>query len=1440
MNNTTQTVGLDIRGATSEALSPEQLLSWREAAVSGGFPEPTRTDRWQQLRAGVVNMWEFEVAEFWTSGGRAQLMGRNETGKSTLMTLTTLIMLAGNTGPHLIDTLGDGKKRFRYYVEPTDSDKDRRDASKSVNRGWIWVEYGRMTATGPEYVTALLYAEAKRAKSGRPSLTWAVCEGPARVRDGILLVKGAAIIPASDLEATGGWHRCDSAEDYKRNLAHLVFDSDETALDSYVRMLRVIRTPKLGERLDMKFLSEQLRMAFPPLKDHEIRQLAEGWDQLEKITNDRDSAQQARDALSAFNRRAWMPWAGATVRHAADNVVAANSTLDEITRRARNESRRRDTALEKINKIDEESATEKRQRDDLLAEQSEIRRRDAYTNAEAAQERARTLAEEAERLAEDAARQDEHAKSTRSSADELWKGAEELGEAVSVHQEKIREAAQGTAQLACDAGFSVAVQQWITDGDDTRAQASYEARRNHVAHLHDLLGELQSIRHEAAVKDAAVRTLKDADEQAGKNLTSAIEEADGERQRLVDHIGQWSVNISDPPSEQQVQTWTEVVDRVRGKNASPVLRRLIDQDFLGPRRELLLATKNKAEAASEALQVQADEKQKEIDRLRSQPDEAPPGPYGWARRERPSFPSPHGAPLWRLLDPADGTDAAELGIIEAALAAAGLLDAWVTPDGMWDAARDGIEAVVSPGSETSAGVSLAAILTPAADAGVLAESVTTVLSSVAWVTTGPLPPNGSFIAADGRWAIAGMTGQCATPNEGASYLGTAARQARREQRIATLSNELHALADQIDEANATARTAEDGLSRLRAVTADAPDDSTLVALVRAVSTAEKHKDGTAGRLAAEQQVLDGLHEKVAEARRAASAWRNAHHLPQADDQLQLLQRQLDALGGRLENLRTERRVLHGERHNARQAEGIAERELSRATEEENKTHELSQKADLLKVQARTALEALSKDGQELLARVQEIDMLLEEQSQSAELRQKARSQYAEERIGAEAQLQLIEEERGKARQVREDATEEWNRVVGCGLPEAFDIGAAQTSTTSGALDAARAARVAISLADWPERDTHAQNVRIQRAWRKLADETTQLRSILEVNAGRTVRIIESDDPDELPVVEVVVDSSGIGYSPREALIRLAQQHEELQRGYDQAWHETLDKLLGSTFIEHLRDRLETVHSLEKTINETLAQHPTGTSRITLRLRRAPLEEDPHGAEVLDALSGEAFDLLSKEAQDQIQFFLRSRVEEAQRRARDEGETDWRGRLTEVLDYRRWFTVVIDSRIGAGRWTPLERDAHGELSGGARVVTLMLPLVAALATMYQGTPTGPRPLWLDEAFDGVDGPNRSSVLGLLHEFDMDYLLAGPGPLVNAASVPSAAMYEVVRAPHPLPGADLTLMLWAAGRMEPLELPDPAHLAARAAATAARADQEPAPDLFSTAAGEPSDE
>jgi hypothetical protein len=87
-----------------------------------------------------VNLWEYDAAEVWYADGRIQLQGANESGKSTLMTLTALLLLASDTSGHNIDTLGASDKHFRYYVEPTDHALDRRDASTQKNRGWAWLD----------------------------------------------------------------------------------------------------------------------------------------------------------------------------------------------------------------------------------------------------------------------------------------------------------------------------------------------------------------------------------------------------------------------------------------------------------------------------------------------------------------------------------------------------------------------------------------------------------------------------------------------------------------------------------------------------------------------------------------------------------------------------------------------------------------------------------------------------------------------------------------------------------------------------------------------------------------------------------------------------------------------------------------------------------------------------------------------------------------------------------------------------------------------------------------------------------------------------------------------------------------------------------------------------------------------------------------------------
>src|SRR2546421_776111 len=139
-------MGTDAGG--SPVTAPFDLTSWRDTVIRGELPAARRAERWQPLRAGVVNLWEYDAAEVWYADGRLQLQGANESGKSTLMTLTTLLLIAGDISSHNIDTLGQSEKRFRYYVEPTGHALDRRDATQAKNRGWAWLEFGSIGGGG--------------------------------------------------------------------------------------------------------------------------------------------------------------------------------------------------------------------------------------------------------------------------------------------------------------------------------------------------------------------------------------------------------------------------------------------------------------------------------------------------------------------------------------------------------------------------------------------------------------------------------------------------------------------------------------------------------------------------------------------------------------------------------------------------------------------------------------------------------------------------------------------------------------------------------------------------------------------------------------------------------------------------------------------------------------------------------------------------------------------------------------------------------------------------------------------------------------------------------------------------------------------------------------------------------------------------------------------
>ena len=981
---------------TGSVIADETLLSWRRAAVTGGLPSPHRA-RWQQLRAGVVNMWEFDAAEYWSADGRAQFVGRNEQGKSTMMAMTTLTMLTGDLSPRYVDTFGDSHRTFRYYLEPTNDPKDRRPTDSQLNRGWAWVEYGRVTDAGPQYFTTLLFVQARRTS---PEVTkkWLTHTGPERVRDGITLLRQQAVLTPGDLPPHAGMTVHAGGTAYAHTVASTLFGfTDPERLRTVVELLKTLRTPKLGNRLNPDWVIDRIREALPPLDAGEVAELAEGWDQLGQLAADRDAATEAQEAVTAYIRSTWNPWADATLRLAADDLVAAVTAVDDVTRetsRAKSRFETASAAREHAQQAAEQAGTEReelQERRQTLLESQEYR--DAahagnqVTNltmrlrdAEGVQKRAREAQHKAEEHLESA--QKEH----RASADKVSKSAERIAAQAAL-----------TAQDAAGAGLPPESATWTDDHDTDRLQAAVDARRDHV-HKTRKLAEKLTKAEGAAERETELLAAAEGREQ--RRRTTA-DEADQEftktSQELSDQLEKWAglvsssaPNSGDPtvtgPAVALREHWLEVVF-TECAQARPTQRlaELVRDEWVEPTVEPLIAARAAAQSEAQAAEAQAEALGEQATKAENEPTPLPADPHNWQRRTRPSS-SAAGAPLWELLDPVADLADSDLAGLEAALAGAGLLDAWVTSDAAWHRDRDGDEHVITLANRPPVGPVLRAVLTladPVRDGGplaALAQTVGRVLDGIAWrqsdAPDSTTPDAEIWVAADGSWATPTTTGRAAVPDVGASLLGASARAQERARRADALRREAE---QHRVRAQGFARTAEQhraAVEQVRALGRQAPSDGDVIGASRELATARLELERAEGEVTKRQGAVKRSTAAVDEANAALLTYAASTNLDPArlDEVSHAIDRaanSITALGKKAAQLQHDQSIHHMHTEQLKHAENAAGGTNADA---KNADKQVAQ----LKVALQAANDALTSTAQELLAEGNRLTKRLED------------------------------------------------------------------------------------------------------------------------------------------------------------------------------------------------------------------------------------------------------------------------------------------------------------------------------------------------------------------------------------------------------------------------------------------------------------------------------
>lgn len=1422
--------------ASGDPVPDETLAAWRRAAITGGLPEPSR-NRWQQLRAGVVNMWEFDAAEYWSADGRAQFVGRNEQGKSTMMAMTTLTMLTGDLSPRYVDTFGESHRTFRYYLEPTEDPKDRRPTDNQLNRGWTWVEYGRLTETGPEYFTTLLFVQARRTSTDYIK-KWVTHTGPERVRDGITLLHQNAVVTSGDLPTQPGLTVHPGGKEYAKVVASTLFGLEPERLRTVVELLKTLRTPKLGNRLNPDWVIEQIRDALPPLAATEIGALAEGWDQLGQLAAERDAAKEAQEAVTAYVKSTWNPWADATLRLAADDLVAAVTVLDDVTRDERTARKRaEDASIECVTSKEAATALEA-ELGQLGARRDTLLKSQAYRDAADAGRQVTEATTKMKDLERDLRRATNVQDTARQQRDAAQSGHDDAEAALHTARENAEAEVGATSSAAATAGLPHASGTWATAFDTARLEGAIAERQAHVREAENLDKAADRAR-QAAEQDA--RQLDAAEkEHAARNTTADEASAtfDTETQRLSDGIERWAEMLTAPRGGPAVQPppvavrerWLDaVLSECDRRRPTQQLTELIRRDWTQPAVTPLETSAANADHDAKAVLARAAELDSDADRIENEPTPVPATPHNWSRRTRPKA-SSDGAPLWELLDPIESLPGGTLAGLEAALAGAGLLDAWVTPDGVWRPDRDGHDHVITLSEGPADGPTLDAVLMlaePVRDNGplaALADVTAQMLASVGWrpIADTVDPAMISWVAADGSWHSPTTTGQATIPESGPALLGATARAQDRARRVAARRAEAEQHRARARELKDVAEQHRTAASHVRRLAGDAPRDADVIGA--SVERAAAHRELEKATAAVTERTRAAEKSQNTQAEADATlltycASKNLHaarlrDLTGALDVATNRVRALAQAASTVQHAQKLHKVHVGLLGNAKEAADTADLELA----------DIAGQVEVAQVALQAARDAVGATDQDILDEVERLASRLELLgAQQKKLNEKINGLSLAQGI-AQTELKAVETKRQLAEHDRSDRLAAWWVPVDAGLAAARGVLADDVARTlTAALAQARTLRSEKRPPrGWPDTagTTGSREQILARLRDRLAGpEFLKLNSTLNRTGGRSA-VVEHDDVSGLPQVRVLVDASNARFDPASAIEALAQKAAHLGELHDEKMHKVMEELLASTFVDHLRGKVKQTEALLRDVNGVLGHHPTGTTRTVLRLRRKPVTEHAGGYQVLNRLLEDSVD--SPAVQQQVQTFLSGQIRDAQDEGHAEGR-DWKELLVEKLDYRRWFAVVTEWRVlssakeGATQtWRELTRERHAQDSGGGKVMTMLQPLLATLAALYENSSSAPRPLWLDEAFDGVDAENTNSLLGMLVDFDFDFVLAGPKSLVASRHVPCAAVWMVNRAPAPVPGVDLGLWLYGRGTQEKIQLgeqtwaetPDPA--------------------------------
>ncbi|GAA2463382.1 TIGR02680 family protein [Streptomyces macrosporus] len=1369
--------------------------------------------RFRLHRAGIHNVWQYDEQEFAFGDGRLLLRGKNGAGKSKALEMLLPYLLDGDS--RALDATGTGRTTLLWLML---------DGFEQTNRlGYLWVEFRMAADVGDDRYLTL--GAAIRASKSTKKAAPVFFVTPLRIGEGLCLVEAGRPLPVDRLkEVVGAENVTDRAVLHRSRVARELFGiTDATRYRNLTQLLHRLRRPTVGDRIESGGLASLLSETLPGLDDDVVEKVARNLHDLDAVREELGRLERTDRALRTFMAD-YRGYLSGVLRRAAERV---DGELDILALRRREAG---DAAKATGDLKKQEGEADARLRALQEAEQAArteltaLHASSAYRSLEELSERRTTV--EALHAAADTsfvALGKAH-EAEESAADRLAEGVEQLGsrlgELGTDHRELVVQAERAglpTGHLgetvalpqvdlagaseadltgpggeirtvrrrrvfAVDTSVAgISLRSWQERLEEARAVVKHRARMaQDVARLVERARDAQ---RQAAQADSERERLEGEAEEAAGRL-------EGSRERVAEESGGYV---------RQVAEWVEHVRAVVGPGCPPLdavhavvacetspeapfAERVLPPDIDGQAKQAALTV---LEPYGEELTERRDALGLSVARLAEEHGRLFREKEEWERRTDPEPPVPYhriaeraqgtGAPFYRLVDFADGLSCADRAGLEAALEASGILDAWVTADGVLLDPLTG-DTFLQPGTVLPGEQTLATALRPAAqpESGITLERVEHLLSAIALAPAGEATAAGA-VYYDGSWRLGPLRGR--HTKDGAEYVGAAVRAGTRRRILVELGERLA----EVERRLADDRGCLDELdSRRRALTSaerDFPRSRSLARAWTELESGEKELRSLTAKATRAAREAEEARTLAVNARGKAEATATSHDLPADPDVLERVRTALvtlqDGIGrmcrairgtadglGRNRTDRTRYERAHGDRLEAEENHRVRLGELHTARQD-----------------LRTREEAIGSSEEEILARE-------EETKQRIANADRARHGVERERDGLHDRRVRAEEDEKRR---REELLRQQTAVIDAG--SALRGALARPEVVRGAgLDRSS---LPAHLADDPGADVRSRI----RALRELADAVrgglgrprneisdstllnrhTELRD--QLAGGYDAQLEELDG---IKICRLVDD-----HGPHDVALvgeRIAGQAAEARGRLTDRESEVFQRFLTGELGDHLSTQVVTAAGLVAALNETLktvrTSHGLG---VELQWK---LDED------VDADVRAAVDLLrspsslrTREQGEQLREVLQRRIEDARRADPSAGYV---AHLRTALDYRDWFrfhTFVVEDAAPGRRRRLTGRT--GLSQGEQRVLSYLVLFAAAAAhftTLGESTPHAPRLILLDDAFAKVDEPTHGRLGRILVDLDLDFVLTSERLMGNWPEVPSLHIYECLRDPH----------------------------------------------------------